>query len=169
MAHSQYHPLFFYGTLRSKEVRYAVLHKLESSLTLVEGFIIGYDLFKVKNTNYPLIQINKQSLKRILGFIVYYHNQEIINKLDLFEGENYSRYKAQAFKLSDTTFVMPLQFTKLIWASLIGLFFFSEKPDIWTWVGGIIIFISVVYITYREAFKKRGTQNPIQVDRAIIN
>ena len=76
---------------------------------------------------------------------------------------------AQAFKLSDTTFVMPLQFTKLIWASLIGLFIFSEKPDIWTWVGGIIIFISVVYITYREAIKKKGTKKPIQVDRAIIN
>ena len=76
---------------------------------------------------------------------------------------------AQAFKLSDTTFVMPLQFTKLIWASLIGLFIFAEQPDIWTWVGGLIIFISVVYITYREAFKKKGTQKPIQVDRAIIN
>jgi len=76
---------------------------------------------------------------------------------------------AQAFKLSDTTFVMPLQFTKLIWASLIGLFVFAEQPDIWTWVGGIIIFISVVYITYREAFKKKGTAKPIQVDRAIIN
>ncbi len=76
---------------------------------------------------------------------------------------------AQAFKLSDTTFVMPLQFTKLIWASLIGLLFFAEQPDIWTWVGGLIIFISVVYITYREAFKKRGTTKPIQVDRATIN
>ena len=76
---------------------------------------------------------------------------------------------AQAFKLSDTTFVMPLQFTKLIWASLIGLFIFAEQPDIWTWLGGIIIFISVVYITYREAFKKKGTAKPIQVDRAIIN
>ena len=76
---------------------------------------------------------------------------------------------AQAFKLSDTTFVMPLQFTKLIWASLIGLFIFAEQPDIWTWVGGIIIFISVIYITYREAFKKKGTAKPIQVDRAIIN
>jgi len=76
---------------------------------------------------------------------------------------------AQAFKLSDTTFVMPLQFTKLIWASLIGLFIFAEQPDVWTWVGGVIIFISVVYITYREAFKKKGTQKPIQVDRAIIN
>ena len=76
---------------------------------------------------------------------------------------------AQAFKMSDTTFVMPLQFTKLIWASLIGLFVFAEKPDILTWVGGIIIFISVVYITYREAFKKKGTTKPIQVDRAIID
>ena len=101
MAHSQYQPLFFYGTLRSKEVRYAVLHKLEGNLTLVEGFIIGYDLFKVKNTNYPLILKNKHSQKRILGFIVYNYNQEIINKLDMFEGENYSRFKAQAFRLSD--------------------------------------------------------------------
>lgn len=76
---------------------------------------------------------------------------------------------AQAFKMSDTTFVMPLQFTKLIWASLIGLFIFAEQPDIWTWIGGVIIFISVVYITYREAFKKKGTSEPIQVDRATIN
>ena len=76
---------------------------------------------------------------------------------------------AQAFKMSDTTFVMPLQFTKLIWASLIGLFIFAEQPDIWTWLGGIIIFIAVVYITYREAFKKKGTSSPIQVDRATIN
>lgn len=76
---------------------------------------------------------------------------------------------AQAFKMSDTTFVMPLQFTKLIWASLIGLFIFAEQPDIWTWVGGVIIFISVIYITYREAFKKKGTSKPIQVDRATIN
>ena len=76
---------------------------------------------------------------------------------------------AQAFKLSDTTFVMPLQFTKLIWASVIGLYIFAEKPDVLTWVGGIIIFISVVYITYREAFKKKGTSKPVNTDRAIID
>ena len=76
---------------------------------------------------------------------------------------------AQAFKMSDTTFVMPLQFTKLIWASLFGFFVFSEMPDLWTWIGGLIIFFSVVYITYRETFKKRGTDKPVQADRAIIN
>jgi len=76
---------------------------------------------------------------------------------------------AEAFKLSDTTFVMPLQFTKLIWASLIGLFIFDEQPDVLIWVGGIIIFTSVVYITYRETFKKKGTTKPINADRAIID
>ena len=76
---------------------------------------------------------------------------------------------AQAFKMSDTTFVMPLQFTKLIWASLIGLFIFAEQPDIWTWIGGVIIFISVVYITYREAYIKKDVPESKQIDRAIMN
>ena len=71
MINSQHHPLFFYGTLRSQEVRHAVLSKLECSLNLVKGFILGYDLFRVKNTNYPLILKNKHSKKRILGIIVY--------------------------------------------------------------------------------------------------
>ena len=76
---------------------------------------------------------------------------------------------AQAFKLSDTTFVMPLQFTKLIWASIIGFYIFSESPDIWIWFGGIIIFASVLYIAYREAFVKQKTPSTKQIDRAIIS
>jgi len=74
----------------------------------------------------------------------------------------------QSLKMSDTTFVMPLQFTKLIWVSLIGFFIFSEMPDFWTWMGGIIIFVSVIYITYRESFIKKDTPEKKQVDRAII-
>ena len=76
---------------------------------------------------------------------------------------------AKTFKLSDTTFIMPLQFTKLIWASIIGYYIFSELPDLWTWFGGIIIFTSVIYITYREAFVKKQVPSTKQIDRAIIN
>ena len=75
----------------------------------------------------------------------------------------------QSLKMSDTTFVMPLQFTKLIWVSLIGFFIFSEMPDFWTWIGGAIIFVSVIYITYRESFIKKDVPETKQVDRAIIN
>ena len=76
---------------------------------------------------------------------------------------------AQAFKLSDTTFIMPFQFTKLIWASFIGYVIFAESPDKWTWFGGIIIFSSVIYITYREAFIKQRDPSTKQINRAIIN
>jgi len=65
--------------------------------------------------------------------------------------------------------VMPLQFTKLIWVSLIGLFIFSETPDLWTWIGGVIIFVSVIYITYRESFIKKDAPETKQIDRAIIS
>ena len=75
----------------------------------------------------------------------------------------------QSLKMSDTTFVMPLQFTKLIWASLIGLYIFFEKPNIWTWVGGFIIFLSVFYITYREGYLKKDKPSTKQVEKAIIN
>ena len=140
--------------------------------------------------SFVLIFVKKLSATDSSLTIIFYHllyMTPVFFILSLFYWENINLYQlivftlmgasgllshwclAQAFKMSDTTFVMPLQFTKLIWASLIGLFIFAEQPDIWTWVGGVIIFISVVYITYREAFKKKGTQKPIQVDRAIIN
>lgn len=65
----------------------------------------------------------------------------------------------QAFKLADATLVMPFDFTKLIWASLIGYVFFSEVPDIWTIVGGAVIIASVTYITYREAQVQKASSD----------
>lgn len=56
----------------------------------------------------------------------------------------------EAFRHADATALMPLDFTKLIWASLIGFFAFGQVPDLWTWIGGALIFGSATYISYRE-------------------
>jgi drug/metabolite transporter (DMT)-like permease len=56
----------------------------------------------------------------------------------------------EAFRHADATVLMPLDFTKLIWASLIGFFAFGQIPDLWTWIGGAVIFTSATYISYRE-------------------
>ena len=74
---------------------------------------------------------------------------------------------AQSLKLSETTFVMPMQFTKLIWLSIVGYLFFMEKPDIWTWVGALIIFSSVLYITYREAINKNSYLKSKKIDKLL--
>ena len=64
---------------------------------------------------------------------------------------------AQAFKEADVTAVLPLDFTKLIWAAVIGFFAFSEIPSAETWLGGAMICASVTYIAFRERAKS-GTR-----------
>ena len=62
-----------------------------------------------------------------------------------------------AFKSSQATVVFPVDYMRLVWASLIGFFAFGEIPDAWTWVGGTIIFASTTYIAYREgAYRERA-------------
>lgn len=63
---------------------------------------------------------------------------------------------AKAFSLAETTLVLPFDFLKLVWASLFGFLLFAEIPDLWTWVGGIIIFASAVYVAYRERIKRQA-------------
>ena len=58
---------------------------------------------------------------------------------------------AQAVKLADSTAVLPLDFLRLIWASLVGFFLFAEVPDTRSWLGGAVIFASATYIAFRES------------------
>jgi drug/metabolite transporter (DMT)-like permease len=61
---------------------------------------------------------------------------------------------AQAFKEADTTAIVPVDFTRLVWASIIGYVFFHEVPGVWTLVGGLIIFGSTTYLTLTERARR---------------
>jgi drug/metabolite transporter (DMT)-like permease len=63
-----------------------------------------------------------------------------------------------AFKAADATVVFSVDYTRLAWASVFGYLVFSEVPDVWTWVGGTIIFASTIYIAYREAAVRRARE-----------
>lgn len=67
----------------------------------------------------------------------------------------------QSFKYADASAVLPMDFSKLIWASAIGFALFGEVPDLWTWVGGALIFASATYIGIRESrLRKAGALPP---------
>ena len=57
----------------------------------------------------------------------------------------------RACGMVEITSLQHLEFVKLPLAAVIAWFIFSEVPDIWTWIGGAVIFISTAYITHREA------------------
>tara|TARA_Y100000590_G_C15064401_1_gene767603 strand:- start:229 stop:564 length:336 start_codon:yes stop_codon:yes gene_type:complete len=60
-----------------------------------------------------------------------------------------------AYKLVDVTMTQPYSFLGLIFASILGYYIFDEFPDIYTWIGALIIFIGILIITYREMKLKK--------------
>ena len=61
---------------------------------------------------------------------------------------------SQAFREADSTVILPMDFTKLVWASLLGYAIFAEVPDPWAWVGGLVVFSGVLGVAYSE--RRRG-------------
>ncbi|MFS8781290.1 DMT family transporter [Synechococcus sp. W55.1] len=57
----------------------------------------------------------------------------------------------QAYKMAELTMLVPLDFSRLLWASLIGFWVLAEIPDGWTWLGGALIFAGATFATYGEA------------------
>lgn len=68
---------------------------------------------------------------------------------------------ATALRATDATVVAPVDYLRLLWAAGIGYLVFGEFPDLWTWVGGTVIFLSTVYITYRESRRGRAASKPL--------
>ena len=62
----------------------------------------------------------------------------------------------QALREAETSVVLPIDFLKLIWATMIGYALFAELPDGTTLFGGAMIFASAIYIAYRESRLRRS-------------
>ena len=68
---------------------------------------------------------------------------------------------ALSYKYADLSVTQPIWFTGLIFGSGIGYFAFNETPDLWTWLGGIVVFSSVLVITYNEKNKDKKIEKNI--------
>jgi drug/metabolite transporter (DMT)-like permease len=55
-----------------------------------------------------------------------------------------------ALRLAPVALVMPMDYTSLLWAVLLGSWLFGELPSPWTWVGAPIIIASGLVIVWRE-------------------
>lgn len=56
-------------------------------------------------------------------------------------------YVAKAYSVSDLATVSPLDFTRLIFISIIAYFAFHEKPDFYVFVGSAIILVAMILIS----------------------
>ena len=66
-----------------------------------------------------------------------------------------------AFASAPVTVTQPVSFLQLVWAVLLGALVFGEGVDVWVLIGGLVIFASVGFITWREAVLKRRMRTPV--------
>ncbi len=67
---------------------------------------------------------------------------------------------AQALKETEPTAVLPFDFLKLVWATLLGMWVFGELPDIITWIGATVVFASGFFLAWREHQERRKAPPP---------
>lgn len=56
-----------------------------------------------------------------------------------------------AYRAAPAGVIAPSQYSQIIWATIFGMVFFGERPDIWVAVGASIIIASGVYVVWRES------------------
>ena len=70
-----------------------------------------------------------------------------------------------AYKLVDVSMTQPYSFLGLVVSSVIGYFVFSDKPDLYTWLGALVIFCGVILISYRELqLNKEITRKRLEIN-----
>ncbi|HEX2892357.1 DMT family transporter [Vineibacter terrae] len=57
----------------------------------------------------------------------------------------------QSFRYAEASAVMPMDFARMLWITLLGYMLFDETPTWHVWVGGALIFTAATYVTLREA------------------
>ena len=59
----------------------------------------------------------------------------------------------------ETSFVTPFDYSRLLYATALGIFIFGETPDAWSVMGAVIIVASGTYITRRELALTRARRH----------
>jgi len=66
----------------------------------------------------------------------------------------------KALEVAQAVVVAPLQYTLLIWSTFYGWLVFAQLPDLWTWIGALIIVATGAYTLHRERMAQRRRPDP---------
>ncbi len=60
------------------------------------------------------------------------------------------KYSVEAMRQGEIGFVQPFRYSLLIWAIILGLVVFGERPDVWMLTGSAIVVATGLFTFYRE-------------------
>jgi len=66
-----------------------------------------------------------------------------------------------AYRAGEAVVVAPMQYSQILWATVYGLVFFTERPDLMTAAGAGVIISSGLFILFREGHGDASANRPV--------
>ncbi|WP_298815683.1 DMT family transporter [uncultured Roseibium sp.] len=70
-------------------------------------------------------------------------------------------FMISAYKAAPAAVVAPLQYSQILWATMFGMLFFAETPDIYVGIGSSIIILSGIFVVWRESRENVSDKTPV--------
>ncbi|MGA9434777.1 MAG: DMT family transporter [Roseobacter sp.] len=113
---------------------------------MMANFLVMAALLPLVYVPMPLPDLGKMAMIALLAWIA-------------------GRFLIAAYTTGEAVIVAPMQYSQILWATIYGLLFFDEAPDLVTAIGSAIIIASGLFIVMRES-KAPGSERPVQRTRS---
>lgn len=68
-----------------------------------------------------------------------------------------------AMRLGEVSVVVSFRYSRLIFALLLGTLVFGERPDLWTYVGALVVVAAGIFVLWSESEALRRGRRPLRV------
>jgi len=143
------------------------LFKIESLFPLTAAFFMAASYLATRflmSTESSVSIIFYYSLALLITSLVFFPNHFVIPSLFNFiplmalgvMGSLGHYFLAQAAKSAEVVVITPFEYTSFIFLGVMGYFFYNEVPGASVFIGMLLVFLSGIYIVYREQQKKKN-------------
>jgi drug/metabolite transporter (DMT)-like permease len=142
-----------------QEVHIGILAALMGAMAMASSLLCVKNLSATEATQTIILYGNTLCLPLSLGLALIYwqpmtwHNFGLLALIGAVSSTA-QWFLAKALSMADAGAVLPLDFLRLVFVTLLGIALFGETPDGFTWLGAGLILFSTIYIARREARQK---------------
>jgi drug/metabolite transporter (DMT)-like permease len=142
-----------------QDVHIGILAALMGAMAMASSLLCVKKLSATEATQTIILYGNTLCLPLSLGLALIYwqpmtwHNFGLLALIGAVSSTA-QWFLAKALSMADAGAVLPLDFLRLVFVTVLGIALFGETPDGFTWLGAGLILFSTIYIARREARQK---------------
>lgn len=150
----------------SYSLDYAIITSLLANLFMALALIVAKILSRTDSNITMMLYTNMGIV--IVSFMTLQGDLSILSINDIITlsiiglmGVSAQYIMLSALRMTSPSFIAPFEYTRIIFSTAIGFICFAEIPDIWIFIGSIVIIFATYSLTYLDARKENKKKSPL--------